>query len=94
MAPSPQPNPAVLYRVEGCLARVVLSRPKVRNAISRRMTHELDAAFDRACADTAVRCIVLTAEGESFSSGHDLGSQEQLEDLRENPYESGLFPEP
>ncbi len=36
------------------------------------MIDELDAAFDRADADDAVRVVVLAAEGKHFSAGHDL----------------------
>ena len=39
----------------------------VANAISRRMTRELDHAFDKACADESVKCILLRGEGKHFS---------------------------
>ncbi len=54
------------------VARIVLARPDARNAQDKRMTYELNAAFDRAAQDDAVRCIVLAADGPHFSSGHDL----------------------
>jgi enoyl-CoA hydratase len=59
-----EPSPGV--------ARVVLARPEARNAQDRRMTYELNAAFDRACADPGVKVIVLAADGPHFSAGHDL----------------------
>jgi enoyl-CoA hydratase len=81
----------ITYRVEtgdaGKFAVVSLNRPELRNCVSRIMTNELDRAFQRACDDTEVRVIVLRAEGSHFSSGHDLGSQSHLDDLKARPYE-------
>jgi enoyl-CoA hydratase len=54
------------------VARVVLARPEVRNAQDRRMTYELNAAFDRAAQDDAVKVVVLAGDGPHFSAGHDL----------------------
>lgn len=63
-----QPAPGV--------ARVVLARPDKRNAQGTRMTYELDAALRHACADDAVRVIVLAADGDHFCAGHDLSMSE------------------
>ena len=76
----------ILYHTDGALAVVTLNRPRFRNAISRTMTHEIDAAFNAAVEDASVRVIVLRAEGDHFSSGHDLGSKEHIADLEANPY--------
>ncbi len=54
------------------VARVVLARAEQRNAQDKRMLYELNAAFDRAAFDDAVKVIVLSADGPHFSSGHDL----------------------
>ncbi|MGC1513645.1 MAG: enoyl-CoA hydratase [Acidimicrobiales bacterium] len=54
------------------VARIVLDRPESRNAQSKRMTYELNAAFDRAAGDDEVRVIILAGDGPHFSSGHDL----------------------
>src|SRR5262249_6828676 len=54
------------------VARVVLARPEMRNAQSPQLLYELDAAFATATADSAIRVIVLAADGPDFSSGHDL----------------------
>ena len=43
------------------------------------MTYELNAAFDRASMDDAVRCIVLAADGPHFSSGHDLRDKDPMD---------------
>ena len=68
------------YRVEGRLGRVVLNRPQYRNAQSRVLLSELDAAFSAAAADPAVRVIILSGNGAAFSAGHDLGTPEEAED--------------
>ena len=41
----------VEYRVEGHVAHVTTNRPQYRNAQSRRLLEELDAAFGRAVED-------------------------------------------
>jgi len=61
----------------GRVARVVLNRPDYRNAQSALLLDECDDALQRASADPAVRVIVVSGEGEAFSSGHDLGSPDQ-----------------
>jgi enoyl-CoA hydratase len=65
-------NDTVRYDVDGPIATVTLARPDAANAQSSQLITELDAAFDRAEADDAVRVIVLAAEGKHFSAGHDL----------------------
>lgn len=58
--------------VEGAVATITLARPEAANAQSSQMIDELDAAFDVADADDAVRVVVLAADGKHFSAGHDL----------------------
>jgi len=66
--------------VPGKVARVILNRPRYRNAQSRLMLEEMDDAFRHATDDSEVRVIVLSGEGEHFSAGHDLGTPEELAD--------------
>lgn len=73
-------EPDVLYEADGPVARVTLNRPRYRNAQSWRLLDELDAALDRAVADPAVRVAVVCGAGGNFSSGHDLGTREQIAD--------------
>lgn len=85
-------NPAedlVRYEVEGRVATVTLDRPRYRNAQSRRLLEELDDAFQRAVDDHGVRVIVLRGEGPHFSSGHDLGTPEELADREARPWPPG-----
>ena len=54
------------------VARITLARPETANAQDYQMLTELNEAFDRAARDDDVRVIVLAADGNHFSSGHDL----------------------
>ena len=54
------------------VARITLTRAEAANAQDYRMLAELNEAFDVAAGDDDVRVIVLAADGEHFSSGHDL----------------------
>lgn len=63
------------------VARIVLDRPKARNAQNRAMTYELNTAFDRAALDPDVKVIVLAADGPHFSSGHDLRDRAPMSDF-------------
>ena len=58
------------------IAVVTLDRPESRNAQNKRMTYEMNAAFDDASRRSDVKVIVLQAEGPHFSSGHDLRDRE------------------
>jgi enoyl-CoA hydratase len=63
------------------VARITLARPEMANAQDYLMLSELNEAFDRAARDESVRVIVLAADGKHFSSGHDLRSNVDINDL-------------
>jgi enoyl-CoA hydratase len=69
----------VLYAVDGPVGVITLNRPAYRNAQSYRMLDEIDAAFDLAKADEAVRVLMVRGSGGVFSTGHDLGTPEAAE---------------
>ncbi|HVF53162.1 MAG TPA: enoyl-CoA hydratase-related protein [Actinomycetota bacterium] len=62
----------------GFVATVTLDRPEKKNAMSRVMFDEIGAVFDRASAEDAVRCLVLTGAGDAFCSGADLSDPANL----------------
>jgi enoyl-CoA hydratase len=64
----------VRYEVAEGVAWITLNRPKFNNAQNSQMTYALDAAFQHAVSDDAVRAIVLAGEGKHFSAGHDIGT--------------------
>ncbi|MCW2620496.1 MAG: Enoyl-CoA hydratase/isomerase [Frankiales bacterium] len=57
---------------EGRVVRILLDRPKTRNAQSRSLLVELGEAMLAAEADDEVRVVILGGTGKMFSSGHDL----------------------
>ncbi len=62
----------IRYETDGAVATITMNRPDVANAQNSRLIDEIDAAFDLADADDAVRVVILAGEGKHFSSGHDL----------------------
>jgi enoyl-CoA hydratase/carnithine racemase len=59
------------------LARLVLSNPRRRNALSLAMWEQMRAALERFAADDAVRVVVLSGAGEAaFCAGADISEFE------------------
>jgi methylglutaconyl-CoA hydratase len=83
-----------LFRVErraGGVVWLTLDRPEIHNAFDDRLIAELTDELARLGADDAVRVLVLTGAGRSFSAGADLnwmrrtasyGEAENLADAR------------
>jgi len=63
--------PAVSYRLEGDIALLSIANPPV-NALSLPVRTDLMEGLGRAASDDAVRAIVLTGAGGTFSSGADI----------------------
>jgi enoyl-CoA hydratase len=80
----------ILYEQNEAIAKVTLNRPRYKNAQSRLMIEEMDHAFTTADADHDVRVIILAAAGDTFSSGHDIGTPEEKEDMRRRPFPKGV----
>jgi len=59
------------------VALLTLDRPERRNALDARTLDEIDAVLAEVESDEALRALVITGAGETFSSGFDL--KEQLE---------------
>jgi enoyl-CoA hydratase/carnithine racemase len=62
----------VRTEIDGNVATVTLDRPEVRNAMSWDLVDDLTAAGRALAANQAVRAVVVTGAGESFSSGIDV----------------------
>ena len=80
----------LLYTKDDGIARVSLNRPEVRNAISVKMQEELRDAWHDIRYDNDVRCVILSAEGQSFCTGID-----RAESINEDATDSiaaGNFP--
>jgi methylglutaconyl-CoA hydratase len=64
--------PAVELTRRGAVAHLLMNRPEVHNAFDDALIADLTAAIDEVDADPAVRAVVLTGAGASFSAGADL----------------------
>jgi enoyl-CoA hydratase/carnithine racemase len=63
----------VLYQSDKSIAYITINRPKVLNALNRRVFAELRAALERAQNDPAVRGVIITGSGEkAFIAGEDI----------------------
>src|SRR6201986_4810219 len=69
----------------GTIARIMLNRLRTRNAQNPGRLVELNEAMVAAEADDQVRVVILGGVGPIFSSGHDLGSKESLEERLPGP---------
>src|SRR3954468_10199282 len=70
---------------DGAIVRILLDRPKARNAQNRGLLVELDEAFRRAEEDDTCRGVILGGAGPMFSSGHDMGSAAAMDDYANHP---------
>ncbi len=61
----------VSLEIRGAIARLTLRRPDSGNAIDAPLVRELTDACDAIAVADAVRVVLLTAEGETFSRGWD-----------------------
>lgn len=57
---------------ENGVARIVLNRPELNNALNPQLIDELRAALDAAAADSSVATVVLSGEGKSLCAGADI----------------------
>jgi enoyl-CoA hydratase len=73
----------VIFEKDGRMARIILNRPEVFNAIDDRLPKLLQDAVEKANADESVRVIVLSGAGKAFCAGYDLKSY--AEDSGNNP---------
>ena len=81
-------QPSLLRQESGGVCTLTLNRPAQYNALSDALLDELQGALDEIAADSAVRVVVLAAQGRAFCAGHD------LKEMRANPsqaYYEALF---
>ena len=71
--------PYLLTHTEKGICRLTLNRGDRYNPLSRAMITALQSEVTRMGADSAIRCVVLAAEGKGFCAGHD------LKELRAHP---------
>jgi enoyl-CoA hydratase len=59
-------------KIEGRLARIILNRPEVLNAMNVAWPHEMLAITDVLARDKSVKVVVIRGAGRAFCSGIDL----------------------
>ena len=74
---SPDPTPGAPWKTlgverRGATAWIRMQRPEVHNAFDAALVAELTAALAEAGADPAIRAVVLTGAGSTFSAGANL----------------------
>ena len=71
-----------------------ISRPDAMNAFNQTLRSELLAACERAADDAAVRAVILTGEGRTFSAGADLNDgldpSVRIDHMLQNEYRPAL----
>jgi len=88
---------SIVLRREGPVANLTLNRPRVQNAMDLQMIRELTESVIRLNSEGGIRIIVLSSEGDNFSSGADLNwmreglDQEEGQLLKESLELAGLF---
>jgi enoyl-CoA hydratase/carnithine racemase len=76
---APGDEPLVLESTQGAVHTLALNRAAQLNPLSEACLLELIAALDRLAKNSAIRVVVITAQGKAFSAGHD------LREMRANP---------
>jgi len=62
----------IQFEIQEGIARIKLNRPEVLNAWNLKMSEEVNDAIQRVNADKNVRVLILSGNGRTFCSGHDL----------------------
>ena len=74
----------ILYEKRGRTATITLNRPRVLNAMNRRLWLDVQEALRDAESDDGVKVLVITGSGRAFSTGADLkeSKDRSLEEYR------------
>ncbi|WP_319523544.1 enoyl-CoA hydratase/isomerase family protein [Breoghania sp.] len=75
----------IIYDKQDGVAVIRLNRPKVLNAMNKRLWLDMQACLDDAREDARIKVVVLTGEGRAFSTGADLKESKtrSIEDYRD-----------
>jgi 2-(1,2-epoxy-1,2-dihydrophenyl)acetyl-CoA isomerase len=75
----PAPPDGLVVEHDGGVLRLRLDRPDRRNAVTDEIVLTLIETIEAAGSDESVRVIALSATGDHFCSGFDLGTRGQPE---------------
>ena len=79
----------VKYAQDDAVAIITIYRPDAMNSFNTALRRDLLAACQRAAEDDAVRAVIITGEGRSFSAGADLkdiDTQASIDDMLQVQY--------
>src|SRR5215831_321838 len=82
-------EPFVLTTMASGVATLTLNRPQRFNPLSSQMIAAIQAELDVIASNTAVRVVILAAEGKGFCAGHDL--KEMRAHTNDKSWQRGLF---
>ena len=68
----------ITVKIDGAVAFLTLDRPKKKNAFSKLMYKELEKAIRTASKNEAIKVIMLTGNGDYYSSGNDLSNFSEM----------------
>ena len=69
---------AVIYSVDGAVARITLNRPDKRNALNDAVIAGVKEGLREASYDERVRVVVIAGAGKDFCSGADLSQLQRV----------------
>ena len=73
----------LIYKEEGRLARIMLNRPKVLNALSIKLSDEFVAAIELARQSTRLKYLVIKGSGDNFCVGDDISEMKDWGDAND-----------
>ncbi len=62
----------VIVERAGPVLEITLNRPEKKNALTGAMYQAVEAGFRTADGDPAIRVVLLTGAGDTFTSGNDI----------------------
>ena len=62
----------ILTEQTGSILHLKLNRPEKKNALNQEMYQSLGTKINEAAADFAIRAVVISSEGDSFTAGNDI----------------------
>lgn len=81
----------LLYEQREDIAWLTMNRPEVRNALGREMVGALRDGIERACADDAVRVIVIAGSDPVFCAGANINEYKTVTDRDQIIEEGGAL---
>jgi enoyl-CoA hydratase/carnithine racemase len=62
----------ILTEQTGSILHLKLNRPEKKNALTQEMYQSLGTKINEAAADFAIRAVVISSDGDSFTAGNDI----------------------